>query len=515
MVSKGDFALDQNGAFFDRNNNTNDAFPGEANTRLFQADDVYNDFLLGIRGKLNDQATANVLLDFGNYLSTIGNTVAPGYAPGNGGIIDGGEGEIVPGIATPGNQATTVWEAYLATPTGYGPLGQGSLKVGRLPVQWTNYTLKSDDADVYTHLYQTDSGNIPVDGANADLHTGPVSWDALAGKFSAIPFAQPFGGASFYGTNQYNNLAKLHIIDLFEFVNQLGAGLQPFTHAEAFDQGAGLRGTFGGANSKFGVSLEQFALNVALVDPENAFSNRPKVFNRVTVYGADYDGSLPFLKSDDLGLKASFNEAAFGDGSGFDNIENGWRNAETDDQLALKFSCVQLQGGYKYIGPDYSAPGYWGAIGSWVNPTNIQGPVASATVKVPHTLGLDLGYADYEAAYGTTKQGAEYPTPLSQGDHVKQYTVGTGVSLGSRNTLTAKYEEDDYNLKNKFDELDNSGDPTQSFLTFGLEHQINPNATFRLLYQVFDYQDKNTDFGDDDNSHNQGETVVGQFSLHF
>jgi hypothetical protein len=112
MATNDDGFVDQNGGLVFRDTNTNVAFPGEASNRLFQADDVYNDFLLGIKGRLNDQATANILIDFGNYLSTVGNTVAPGYEPGDG-IIDDGESTILPGTAEPGNQQVTVWEAYL------------------------------------------------------------------------------------------------------------------------------------------------------------------------------------------------------------------------------------------------------------------------------------------------------------------------------------------------------------------------------------------------------------------
>ena len=67
QVSKGSFAVDQNGrveGFGSESPNTGSF----GTSRVFQDDAVFNDFLLGIRGRLNDQATANVLIDFGNYL---------------------------------------------------------------------------------------------------------------------------------------------------------------------------------------------------------------------------------------------------------------------------------------------------------------------------------------------------------------------------------------------------------------------------------------------------------------
>lgn len=170
QISKGVYAIDQNGSVY----STYPSYAGDynyfspqdglkTNNRVFQNDSVLNDFLLGIRGRLNDQATANVLIDFGNYIPSLGNTVTPGTQFGQTEWPAQGSFPTAQGYAenfSGGPGQTTVWEAYLATPTGYGPLGQGDLKVGRLPIQWTNYTLKSNDADLYTtSIYQLDSGD--------------------------------------------------------------------------------------------------------------------------------------------------------------------------------------------------------------------------------------------------------------------------------------------------------------------------------------------------------------------
>jgi hypothetical protein len=313
----------------------------------------------------------------------------------------------------------------------------------------------------------------------------------------------------------------------------LGVGLDGYTDTEPFHQGAGLRGTFGGGTSKLGVSVAQYAMDFAVPDPEGVFANGygftdGKMYNRVTVYGADYTGTIPYIQQYGIGLDASYNEAAFGNGSGFNNIESGWRNAETDDQISFKFGPVALKGGYKYIGPNYSAPGYWGNIGSWSNPTNIEGPVASAKIKFLKTTGIDVSYADYDGAYKATKGGLLYETPILKGDELTQYTVGTGYALGHRDVVNLGYEYDDYNLKsahsnsNGFTDYSEiySGHPDQSFLTLGLNHTINTNATFKLTYQYYTYNDNNTGFVypviyDGYSNNSEGSTVVGQFSLKF
>jgi uncharacterized protein YukE len=545
QISKGNYAIDENGGLFEtapKSLNTAEyGADGYTSNRVFQTDSVLNDFLLGIRGRLNDQATANILIDFGNYVPSLGNTVTPYY------YADGNYGEGYYGSGGPGQ--ATIWEAYLSTPTGYGPLGQGDFKAGRLPVQWTNYTLKSNYADHYTtSIYHLDSGNIPLDGASADLHTGPVNWNAWAGTFNSVGYAQPFGGATLGGYNslgyggvpQYNYNSQNYIQGLVTAGQQLAEGLNGFDDAEAIHQGAGLRGTLGGGTSKVGVSLAQYAFDTPIADPESETANNGgyltanKTYNRLTVYGADYTGTIPYIQKFGIGLDASYNVAAFANGSGFNNIESGWRNSETDDQLSVKVGPVALKGGYKYIGPDYSAPGYWGNLGSWSNPTNVEGPVVSAKIKFMKTTGIDLGFADYDGVYSTTKDGLLYNTPLLHDDELTQYTAGTGFAITHRDIVHVGYEYDDYDIKaNQVGNFDgepllsnsNSGHPNQSFLTLGLNHQINPNATFKLTYQYFTYNDNNSGFlnapdffsynGSTYTNNSEGSTVVGQFSLKF
>ena len=135
---------------------------------LLQSSDVYHDILLNIRGKLSDTATANVDLDFGNYLSQVGNTAAfPGYSAGG-----AAPSALTPGSLTAANQYANVYKAYLDAAVKLGPLGGAELLVGRFGNQYTKYTLKQVDADIYTNLTQTDSGDIIGDGAAVNFKLG-------------------------------------------------------------------------------------------------------------------------------------------------------------------------------------------------------------------------------------------------------------------------------------------------------------------------------------------------------
>ncbi len=514
--------LDQNGVY---------QGSGGTQNRLLSSSDVYEDILLHLRGKLSDTATANVDLDFGNYLSQVGNTAAfPGYSAGS-----LAPSELRPGTLTAGNQYANVYKAYLDAAVKLGPLGGGELLIGRFGNQYTKYTLKQVDADIYTNLTQTDSGDIIGDGGAINLKAGPAHVNAFAVKMSADQFSQPYGGSGAAGLvgvfgNPYN-------------AGRSGAtqsrpgGLITQNHAAALDQGYGVRATFGAPEAAtLGFTLEQFGLSNSrlttagsnntlglgpfdgITDP-NATGNNAQ-FNRLTVYGADFNGALPFglpgIKKGGLLVDASYTVSAQGFNEGFNNVGNGFRYSSTDDQIGAAFGGLTLKGGYQYIGPYFSAPGYWGRVGAWTNPTNVRGPVVSAKFAFTPKLSLLADYESYKAAYGTNANGTLVNSPLQQGDHLYRYQVGFNYGLSSAYGVDLGYEDVKYKLNNSAGLLAAAGNPRETYVNIGIGHTINSNASIKLLYQIVHYDDKGTGFdttaggGKED-----GGVAVGQFQLKF
>jgi len=481
-VTKGPSFIDKNGV-----DNGLAAFP-EVGKPLLQATDVYHDFVLGIKGKVSDTATANVKLDFGNYLSAIGNTAAsPFYSAG------GGPVGIPTGALSAANQQTTVWEANLESPVSLGPLGAADAVIGRFGQQWTRYTLMQADSDVYTSLYQTDSGNVITDGGKVNLNVGPVKVAAYAGQFKAISFAQPYiGPGSVAGPQTFPS------------------GLIVADASQPAAQGAGVRATFGNpSNWVLGISGQTFGTAGPGTDP-----NSGKSYRGLTVYGVDFNGALPLLGHTGITVDASMTESATASKPyHWNDAGNGWRYVSTDDQLGYSFGALSLKGGYQYVGPDFTAPGYWGKIGSWTNPTNVEGPVASAKWAFSPKVSLNADYEGYKAAYGSTKGGGPLSSPLQAGDHLNHYQVGVAFGLTSAYAVDLGYEMSQYDLKNQNLPLTGvAGKPTQSFINIGLGHNLNANTSVKLLYQIGQYRDKNTGFqgGDSD-----GNVAVGQFSVKF
>ncbi len=234
---------------------------GGAGKRLLASSDIYHDVLLHIRGKIADTTTANVDLDFGNYLSQVGNTAAfgqGGYSAGGGPVS-----QLTPGNLTANNQYANVYKAYLDAAVKLGPLGGAELLVGRFGNQYTKYTLKQADADIYTNLTQTDSGDVIGDGASLSFKAGPARINGFAFKNTAIQFSELYGGTT-------SSATTTPFVNVFNpggttiAAQSRPGGLIKSDHVARYDEGVGGRVTFGAPEGAvLGATIEQFGLSNA------------------------------------------------------------------------------------------------------------------------------------------------------------------------------------------------------------------------------------------------------------
>ena len=488
---------------------------GGAGKRLLASSDIYHDVLLHIRGKIADTTTANVDLDFGNYLSQVGNTAAfPGYSAGG-----AAASALTPGSLTANNQYANVYKAYLDAAVKLGPLGGAELLVGRFGNQYTKYTLKQADADIYTNLTQTDSGDIIGDGASLTFKAGPAHINGFAFKNSAVQFSELYGGTTSSATIIPGTPAiRLRAPGGTTFATQSRpGGLIASNHVARYDEGVGGRVTFGAPEGAvLGATIEQFGLTNAVggttssgvalgpfdgvTDPNRSGSNAQ--YNRVSVLGVDFNGALPFglpgVKKGGFLVDASYTASGRAYGTKFNNVANGFRYQALDTQGGFALGGLNLKGGYQYVGPDFSAPGAWGRIGAWSNPTNVRGPVVSAKYAFTPKLSLDADAEFYKAAYGSDKLGNPVDNPLRQDDHVTHYQVGFKYGLSGANAIDLGYENVRYDLRNNAGSavtgLTSAGHPTESYVNIGLGHTVSNNASVKLLYQIVHYDDKGTGF---------------------
>ncbi len=453
---------------------------------------VYSDVLLSITGQVSDTATAVVKIDASNYVPNIGNT--EGFSSSRYSNTLTGQ--------TAGPDQFDIFRAYLDAPVALGPLGGAEAKVGRFGQQFTDYTFKAVNPDSYISTPENSTGDITVDGANIGLNAGPVGVQAFAGKESQtenyVLNAGLNGGTARSG--QY-------------LPGSVYSGGGVITPVDNFiDQAAGLRATYGTPDTyTLGITGLLARVNnfgeTGLLDPHNG-----KPYNNLLVYGADYNGFIPGLQSTGLTINAEAAVSATGDNSRFSNVDSTKGNEAVKAQLGYAGGAFAVKAGYQNVLADYAAPGSWGKIGNWTNPTNIQGAIANVSYTVSPSIKLvaDGQYYKGEFNVGTAN-------PLGKSDHVGTFDVGVKSALTSAYSLDLGYEYVQWDLKNQQGLLNKSGVPTEQYITLGIGHPINKNSDVRLAYQIIDYKSDGTDFeGGPGNTGNAvGGVATTQFDFKF
>ena len=144
----------------------------------------------------------------------------------------------------------------------------------------------------------------------------------------------------------------------------------------------------------------------------------------------------------------AYKVSAEGANNGFNNVGNKTRYQSHEELAGFNLGKLGVQAGYQFVGPYFSAPGYWGKLGAWTNPTNVKGPVYMLKYPVTPKLALNADYEQYRAAYATNDNGTPVVSPLQGRDHVNRYQVGLGYGLSSAYAVDLGYERVEYDLRN-------------------------------------------------------------------
>lgn len=396
---------------------------------------------LTIKGKIGENSNAVAVFDTGNYLNWLGGVSNAGIAGGDAG-------------ANP-SDAITPWLVYANTPVSFGKFGEGKLTVGKLPMQLTPYTYKMVDVDSYVSDSKTDSGDYPILGAAMDMKFGPVALTTFAGKNN-------------------NNVPLL-----------AGAGASSLDVAKS----AGARATF--AIPSVGTIGANYVLTGANIN-EDVVSGQ-----RLAVYGGDINTTV--YKG--IGLEGSYNHSRYQDKDGHKLSGLAKTNA-WDARLNIPVKSVAIQAGYRQIDPDYTAPGFWGKIGPYFNPTDIKGPMASVKVPVTNKLALTAGAEYYKGCDGSAVANAENVLNLTKDDKLSKYTADVKYDLCKATNLTFGWENDKVNYDNS-----EMSDISWNAYTLGVGHDFNANASLKLMYQFL-----NQKAGDETN---KGDVALTQLSIKF
>jgi hypothetical protein len=142
---------------------------------------------------------------------------------------------------------------------------------------------------------------------------------------------------------------------------------------------------------------------------------------------------------------------------------------------------------YRQIEPLFAAPGDWGRIGTFWNPTDIQGFKANGHFDLTNDLRLAGSFESYtgvddEAGFG----GSDFA--LDEDDEIIRYVLGLEYRLAANYDLALGVEE----VRMTLDGANFSGfgndEVIQRWYNVGFGWNIADNAKLKFLWQVSDYK---------------------------
>ncbi len=384
-----------------------------------------------------------------------------------------------------------VWAANVTIPMKF--IGESTVKLGRLGYQVTPYTFSRVDPDFYFDVPRYDDGNIYFDGGLMSLKFSGVKLDVFGGKNQSIE------------NTDYENFQAIT------------AGRLPGTTFEhrphGLREGVLAVDTTLGANLNVGIGKAgNFGLNYILLDGEND-SSYEGFFNRVSVFGANAD----YMVTPALKLKGEYaaTQVMYNNDNVFDDDNSAWDVSATYE-VANSF---QVMAGYKEIQPYFNAPGSWGRIGFWYNPTDIKGFTVGAKYALSDAFTIGASGEFYQGTGKVAEADDVYGLDgFLTSDKVNRFVVNATYKVSPVWTLTADWEGVNWDIQDRvyyygdgesdYDYSD-GGKPTENYFTFGVDYMLGKNANLKFKYQVMNYDAKGTDFFVVDNANGNGDKLAG------
>jgi len=339
--------------------------------------------------------------------------------------------------------------------------------LGRVGYKVSPYIFQRPDTTPYFVNDRWDNGEYSIDGGLLGFAIGSAKFSVIAGRTSdqvtsaGNPFQTLSAGSS--GVSNYNLGVSGRPVglapDLLTIDQMLGGTLSvPILGHSTIDV-------------SYLVLDSNTEANVAAVGV-------PVLANRVDVYGGDL--TLKGVIPAGIGLTGGYSRS--------DVMENGTRivtshNQRATGDLSWMGGNLSLKAGYRYIEPNYAAPGDWGRIGIWWNPTDIKGPTAELGYNFTKTLALK---ATGEYYNGTGLSGGF----LSTSDKITRLTADLGYKFMPGASVDLGIESVDWSLSTTAHTLTNGLKPYERWYTLGLGYDLSNNTMLKIMWQVSDYNSK-------------------------
>jgi len=363
---------------------------------LQDAKSIY-DIDLGITARLSDVATAKLLLNAGNYIQ--------GYL--NNSLSTVNE------LGSNSFENVRPYYLYIETPISAGSLG-ASLTVGKFGQQFTPYTLKMVDVDSYFSNEKTDDGNYPITGARVNFKIGGFGVQAYAGQHTNLYTPLTSTAGSLIADRLGDRFFRLNT----DVTNPNGVTAASVPAAALIDQSAGAHVTVGiPFKGRIGATFIRGAGTAGKPD-----------FRQLDVYGGDLEiQPLKFLRVEGEYAQSQWRDVT---GHGSDNVKANDKTA-WDGKVVIPIGKLELNGQYRRIGSDFDAPGDWGKIGRWFNPTDIEG----------YGGGLRYPFSSRLALVG---EGHKYQLIGARDNDIIHYKAGIQFGLTSSNSVDLGAEAVDW-----------------------------------------------------------------------
>lgn len=449
-----------NGRYVDYNGNVggigNGGGSGLVNTPV-----VLHQFMLTVDAAIPGGAMFSGALTSNNYKNFLGGNLAQNVAFAN-------------GLVTTPAEDTYIHHAQIDAP--FSGLGRGSkFTIGRFGNRVSRFTLWKPDIDRYFMNPFEDDGMYYMDGVRLDTNFGSVNVNAFGGQTKAAtgtnggPWNSPLAGAS-TGALGY---------DLF---GPAGAGTitkpfaQPYIGQMTVDQLAGISAGIG-----FN-ALQGGHIRLSAIDTSAELGSSQGVgFSNTLILGADLDLKL----AEKFTLTGNWGKTITGHGR-FDSVGTHENNA-FDGRVGWNSGGLNISAGYRYIDPLFYAPGYWGRIGNWINPTNIQGPTVRAGYDFSSAFGLNVGGDFFTGA----RNRAGNLGGLSTDDEINRILVGLRWDVAKNFRTTVDWEGVYWKLDGTHAGVTPGGSgavhPTEQYITLGTGYNLTSNTTLGLKYTVGDF----------------------------
>lgn len=397
---------------------------------------VLHELGLNISSKLGETASADVSLVVGNWLPYLGSA-----------------SEFLPRPAAT-NTDIVLWKAAVNAPISvFGT--EVDLTIGRFENRINPLTLWRPDVDVYTSIDRYDNGYYSMDGVKAAVGFGSLQVGLFAARNSGV---NTNNGTNFMalrgGVGTTPNVAAAHptyptIVGIGAFDNSAGATL---------DVNLGER-------ISLSAEVVTAKLGTTAVAP---FGN----VNRLNVYGGHLKANL----IDRLTITADYAQSDLLLQESNVNNKDNWALLVG---LGYTFSdSLSLTAGYREVRPYFAAPGYWGRIGYWHNPTDIKGADVA--------LAWKLGSIAVDAKGGFYKGSNRPASFVGTNDEITHVAAGVAWTATEKLNLNVSYEGVLWNLKSSA----GGSKPVENYVTLGVDYKVGDNALLKLLYQVVDFNAK-------------------------